>query len=166
MNLLYKSFFGWLDLDKDVPLVNSSGQYRIHTSDQGDKSNGPVGLRLQSGNGAHTYWLEYRTTGRWSDNTRQGVLINLEGYAARETNPRYWKTTSFLLDMTPGSQNSTTNWRGEDFTDAALITGQSYTDHWGGFTITPRRVGGAENSADAWIDVDVVKTPHEETEQP
>ena len=166
MNLMYKSFFGWLDLDKDVPLVNASGQYRIHTSDQGDKSSGPVGLRIQSGNGAHTYWLEYRTAGRWSDNTRQGVLINLEGYPARETNPRYWKTTSFLLDMTPGSQNSTTNWRGDDFTDAALITGESYTDHWGGFTITPRRVGGTENSADAWIDVDVVKTPHEETEQP
>lgn len=168
MNLLHKSFFGWLDLDNDVPMVNASGLYRIHTFDRGDKSNGPVGLRIQSGNGDYTYWLEYRTTGRWSDNTQQGVLINLEGYAAGETNndnPRYWKTRSYLLDMTPGSKNST-NWRGEDLTDAALTVGQSYTDHWGGFTLTPRRVGGTANSADAWIEVAVAKTPDEKIAQP
>ena len=166
INLLYKSFFGWLDLDNDVPMVNASGLYRIHTFDRGDKSNGPVGLRIPAGNGDYTYWLEYRTTGRWSDNTQQGVLINLEDIAPSEsnTNPRYWKTKSYLLDMTPGSKNST-NWQGEDFTDAALTVGQSYTDHWGGFTITPRRVGGTEKSADAWIEIDVAKTPDEKTDQ-
>ena len=147
-------------------MVNASGLYRIHTFDRGDKSNGPVGLRIPAGNGSYTYWLEYRTTGRWSDNTQQGVLNNLEDIAPSEgnTNPRYWKTKSYLLDMTPGSQNST-NWQGEDFTDAALTVGQSYTDHWGGFTITPRRVGGTENSADAWIEIDVAKTPDEKIDQ-
>ena len=49
--------------------------------EHGDKSNGPVGLRLKSGNGDYTYWVEYRTTGAEANNTSQGVLINLDGYA-------------------------------------------------------------------------------------
>ncbi|WP_152554021.1 hypothetical protein [Endozoicomonas elysicola] len=157
MNLLYKSFFGWVDLDTDVPMASTSGRYRIYAFDHADKSNGPIGLRLQSGNGKYTYWLEYRTTEPYSENAKQGVLINLEGYAEHETEPEYWRTTSYLLDMTPESgKPSSPYWKENDYADSALTIGEIYTDKWGGFRIRPNRVGGTEDTANAWIEVEVV----------
>ena len=154
MSLFDKSFFGWVDPDTDAPLAKASGTYRIHAFDQGKKPDGPMGLRIQSGDQRYTYWLEYRTTGEFADNTRQGVVVNLEGYAQPDHDPRYWDKKSYLLDMTPDSARD--SWWGNDFEDATLLVGQSYTDKWGGFTMTPRLVGGRENSPDAWIEVDVV----------
>ena len=161
MNLLYKSFFGWLDLEKDVPLAKESGRYRIHAFDHGDKDNGPIGLRLKSGNGDYTYWLAYRTIYPGENEPANGIVINLEGYAESEANDlddRFWKTTSYLLDMTPNSI------AGEhivdsrnDFKDSTLAVGKSFTDPWGGFTITTNQTGGIANTAKAWIEVDVVK---------
>ena len=157
MTLLDKSFFGWVDPDTDAPLAKASGTYRIHAFDQGKKPDGPMGLRIESGNQQYTYWLEYRTTGKFADNTKQGVVVNLEGYAPPEHDPRYWDKKSYLLDMTPDSAKDTSAWWGPDFEDATLLVGKSYTDKWGGFTMTPKLVGGVENSPDAWIEVDVQK---------
>ena len=154
MSLFDKSFWGWVDPDTDAPLAKASGTYRIHAFDQGKKPDGPMGLRIQSGDQRYTYWLEYRTTGEFANNTRQGVVVNLEGYAQPDHDPRYWDKKSYLLDMTPDSAGD--SWWGNDFEDATLLVGQSYTDKWGGFTMTPRLVGGRENSPDAWIEVDVV----------
>ena len=164
MTLPHKSFFGWLNLETDVPLVTTTGNHRIYAFDHGDKSNGPVGLRLKSGNGDYTYWVEYRTTGPEANNTKQGVLINLDGYAQVGKRAREWKKTCYLLDMTPGSRN-TTNPKSpiSDFRDATLTVGNSFTDHWGGFTITPTMIGGTEDSADAWVEVNVVKHDLDET---
>ena len=158
MTLPYKSFFGWLNLETDVPLVTTTGNHRIYAFDHGDKSNGPIGLRLKSGNGDYTYWVEYRTTGPEANNTRQGILINLDGYAQVGRRAREWKKTCYLLDMTPGSRNITDPRSStSDFRDATLTVGNSFTDHWGGFTITPTAIGGTEDSADAWVEVSVVK---------
>ena len=161
MNLLSKSFFGWLDLEKDVPLATESGRYRIHAFDHGDKDNGPIGLRLKSGNGDYTYWLEYRTTPSDRSATANGIVINLEGYAeskANDSDDRCWKTTSYLLDMTPNSiaGKYIGNPR-NDFKDSTLAVGKSFTDPWGGFTITTNQTGGIVDTARAWIEVDVVK---------
>ncbi len=155
MSLFDKSFFGWVDPDTDVPLAKASGTYRIHAFDQGKKPDGPMGLRIESGDQQYTYWLEYRTTGDFADNTKQGVVVSLEGYAPPEHDSRYWDKKSYLLDMTPDSAKDT--WWGPDFDDATLLVGKSYTDKWGGFTMTPKLVGGVENSPDAWIEVDVQK---------
>ncbi len=152
-NLVYKSFFGWLDKKRDVPLVETSGTYRIYGFDHGIKSQGPIGLRLKSGNNKYTYWLEHRTHGNHAKNSTQGILINLENYAERETDPTFWRTSSNLLDMTPGSL--TPGWWGDDQTDSALLINQSYTDHWGGFKITPVAKGGPENSHLSWIDIKI-----------
>ena len=118
-----------------------------------------MGLRIQSGNQKYTYWLEYRTTGEFANNTRQGVVVSLEGYAPADSDPRFWDKQSYLLDMTPDSVEvpSSAAWWGPDFEDATLLVDQSYTDKWGGFTMTPKLVGGTENSADAWIEVNVQK---------
>ncbi|WP_238937628.1 collagenase [Pseudoalteromonas sp. S16_S37] len=151
-NLLYKHYFGWLS-DSDVPVINSSGTYRIYAFDHASNNNGNIGLRLKSGNGLYTYWLEYRTTNNSYPNTQNGVLINLQGYFENETDERFWKTTSYLLDMTPGSK--TPGWWGDDQTDSELVIGKSYTDHWGGFKITPVSKGGTPNSASAWIEIKV-----------
>lgn len=151
-NLLYKSYFGWLN-DNEVPTINSSGTYRIYAFDQGRAIKAPIGLKLKSGNGQYTYWLEYRTSHKRYTGTKNGVLINLEGYFENEQDSRFWKTTSYLLDMTPGSK--TPGWWGDDQTDSELVLGKSYTDHWGGFTITPIQIGGTPDSPNAWIDVKV-----------
>ena len=58
--------------------------------------------------------------------------------------------------MTPNSR-SNANWNQEDETDAPLQIGLSWTDPSGAFKITPTAKGGTENTADAWIDVEVVK---------
>ena len=157
MTLFDKSFFGWVDPDTDAPLAKASGTYRIHAFDQGKKPDGPMGLRIESGDQQYTYWLEYRTTGKFADNTKQGVVVSLEGYAQPEHDTRYWDKKSYLLDMTPDSAKDTSGWWGPDFEDATLLVGKSYTDKWGGFTMTPKLVGGVENSPDAWIEVDVQK---------
>lgn len=159
MSLFDKSYFGWIDPDTDAPLAKASGTYRIHAFDQGKKPNGAMGLRIQSGNEKYTYWLEYRTTGEFANNTKQGVVVSLEGYAQADSDPRFWDKKSYLLDMTPDSVKVPSNaaWWGADFEDATLLVGQSYTDKWGGFTMTPELVGGMENTADAWVEVNVQK---------
>ena len=158
MSLFDKSFFGWIDPDTDAPLAKASGTYRIHAFDQGKKPDGAMGLRIQSGDQKYTYWLEYRTTGEFANNTKQGVVVSLEGYAPPDNDSRFWDKKSYLLDMTPDSVKVPSSaWWGPDFEDATLLVGQSYTDKWGGFTMTPKLVGGTENSADAWIEVDVQK---------
>ncbi|WP_431689484.1 GEVED domain-containing protein [Hahella sp. NBU794] len=159
-NLMYKSYFGWLT-DSEVPLINSSGVYRIYAFDYGTRSGtnapGYIGLKLKSGNGAYTYWVEYRTTHYRYKNTKNGVLLNLQGYMENEKDPDFWKHTSHLLDMTPGSltPGKDSPWALIDQTDSELVIGKTYTDHWGGFRITPIAKGGVEDSAQAWIDVKV-----------
>ena len=155
MNLLYKSFFGWLDLEKDVPLVTESGRYRIFAFDHGEKDNGAIGVRLKSGNGDYTYWLAYRTANSGLEDLNTGIFINLEGYAEYKSDPYYWKTTSYLLDMTPDSIND--GWYVSDALDCMLAPGKSFTDPWGGFTITTNQTGGVKGTASAWIEVDVLK---------
>ena len=155
-NLMYKSYFGWVK-DNEVPLVNSSGVYRIYAFDHGTRAGtnapGNIGIRLKSGNGKYTYWLEYRTTHSRYVNTKNGVLLNLQGYMEDEKNSSFWKHTSHLLDMTPGSK--TPGWWGDDQTDSELVIGKSYTDHWNAFRITVVAKGGNEDTATAWIEVKI-----------
>lgn len=155
-NLMYKDYFGWLTA-QEVPLINQSGTYRLYAFDHGSASGtnapGYIGIKLKSGNDKYTYWLEYRTTHNTYTNTKNGVLINLQGYLENEQDPGFWKHTSHLLDMTPGSK--TPGWWGDDQTDSELVIGESYTDHWGGFRITVLQKGGVEDTAQAWIDVQV-----------
>lgn len=171
MNLMYKSFFkDWIN-DTQVPVVTSSGTYRIYAFDHGSASGtntpGIIGIRLKSADDALTYWVEYRTSAHGEEGTpanlqtrtpllRNGVLVNVQGFK-EETDPgSWWKHISKLLDMTPNSK-SNANWNQEDETDAPLVIGKSFTDPSGAFKITPTAKGGTENTASAWIDVEVVK---------
>ena len=157
MNLLYKSFFGWIDPDVDVPKVNTSGRYRIYAFDQGEKPEGPMGIRLQAGDTEFDYWIEYRTTGPYSEHTRQGVLINLQSPRDGDEDQYLWNQAAYMLDMTPNSKSTNyPSWWGDDFADAALTLGKTYEDVMGGFKIRPHSVGGTPGTAGAYIDVDVV----------
>ncbi|KZN44688.1 hypothetical protein [Pseudoalteromonas luteoviolacea] len=98
----------------------------------------------------YTYWLEYRTTNRNYPDTKNGVLINLQGYFENDNDKRFWKTTSYLLDMTPSSK--TLRWWGDDQTDSELLIGQTYTDNWCGFRITTVGKGGTDGT---WIEVKI-----------
>ncbi|WP_444997385.1 PKD domain-containing protein [Aliikangiella sp. IMCC44359] len=160
-NLMYKSYFkGWIR-ESDAPLITSSGTYRVYAFDHGSVNghgaSGAIGLRLKSGDGKNTYWVEYRTTTATEDRRaalENGVLVNLQGYMDSNVTP-WWNHTSLLLDMLPNSK-STSNWALEDETDAPLQIGKSFTDKLGnGFRITPTAKGGTIGTANAWIDVKV-----------
>ena len=157
MNLLYKSFFGWIDPDVDVPKVNTSGRHRIYAFDQGEKPDGPMGIRLQAGDTESDYWIEYRTTGPYTEHTRQGVLINLQRSREGDEDEYLWDHAAYMLDMTPNSKSTNyPSWWGDDFADAALTLGKTYEDVMGGFKIRPHSVGGTPGTSGAYIDVDVV----------
>ncbi len=123
----------------------------------GTNAPGSIGLRLKSGDDAYTYWLEYRTTNdSYNANTKNGVLVNIQGYMENESLPSFWNHRSALLDMTPNSKDNS-RWEIEDETDAELAIGKSFTDPWNGFRITPVAKGGTEDTANAWIEVRVEK---------
>lgn len=153
-NLYYKNFFKSWGIKDEVPIINSSGTYRIYALDQGSVG-GNLGIRLQAGDSDVTYWVEYRTKdGADTD----GVLINTEGYFPDNDSRSYYYGTSFLLDMTPNTFPDDLNDEYDDFDDfidGALVIGKSYTDKWNAFTLTIKRTGGTLGTASAWIEVEV-----------
>lgn len=167
MNLMYKAYFkNWIK-ESDVPTVTTSGTYRIyafnHGTSAGHNAPGNIGLRLKSGDGDKTFWVEYRTMQKSEINTnpdlqlrtpllQNGILINLQNYMDDNAAPWY-NHNSLLLDHTPNSRSS--NWALEDFNDAPLQINQTFTDPWGGFSIYPVAKGGELGTANAWIDVQV-----------
>ncbi len=159
-DLMHKQYFSWIT-DADVPLVNQTGIYRIYAFDQGSTTGhnapGIIGLRLQSGaEEDYIYWLEYRTSNERYENTRNGVLVYLQGFLETEQDASFWKHKSHLLDMTPDSNTpGEEDWWGNDQIDSELAVGKSYTDKWGAFTIEVLNKGGTIGTANAWIDVKV-----------
>lgn len=151
-NLLYKKKFEWVS-DAEVPTITKSGTYKIYAFDHGSNTNGNIGIKLKSGNGKHTYWVEYRTTNKRYKDTKNGILVNLQGYIDNTKDTKFWKTISLLVDFRPNSKSGT--WPLLDQTDSELVIGKSYTDHWGAFKIQPTAKGGTEDTADAWIEVKV-----------
>lgn len=152
-NLYYKNFFESWGIENEVEKVTLSGTYRIYALDQGSIG-GNLGLRIDSGTGEHTYWVEYRTKdGADTDS----VLLNIEGYIPDHDTRADYYGTSYLLDMTPNSilEWEGDDWNGYDLLDGGLSIGKSYTDEWNGFTITTKRTGGTLGTASAWIEVEV-----------
>jgi len=167
MNLMYKGYFkNWIS-EADVPTITTSGTYRIYTFNHGTAAGhnapGVIGLKIKSGDGDKTYWVEYRTMQKSEVNTapatqlrtpllQNGILINLQNYL--DTNAAPWYNhNSLLLDATPNSRSS--SWALEDFNDAPLQINQTFTDPWNGFSIYPTGKGGTLGTASAWIDVQV-----------
>jgi len=167
MNLMYKGYFNnWIS-ETDVPTITTSGTYRIYTFNHGTAAGhnapGAIGLKIKSGDGDKTYWVEYRTMQKSEVNTapalqlrtpllQDGILINLQNYL--DTNAAPWYNhNSLLLDATPNSRSS--SWALEDFNDAPLQINQTFTDPWNGFSIYPTAKGGTLGTASAWIDVQI-----------
>lgn len=167
MNLMYKGYFkNWLN-ESDVPTVTTSGTYRIYAFDHGTAAGhnapGNIGIKLKSGDGEKTYWIEYRTVQKSELSTspssqlrtpllQNGISINLQNYLDNNAAPWY-NHNSLLLDSTPNSRHS--NWALEDFNDAPLQINQTFTDPWNGFSIYPVAKGGTLGTAGAWIEVQV-----------
>lgn len=167
MNLMYKGYFNNWITESDVPIVTTSGTYRIyafnHGTAAGHNAPGNIGLKIKSGDGDKTYWVEYRTMQKSEINTapgsqlrtpllQNGISINLQNYLDENAAPWY-NHNSLLLDSTPNSRSS--NWALEDFNDAPLQINQTFTDPWNGFSIYPVDKGGTLGTADAWIEVQV-----------
>ncbi|MBL4670658.1 MAG: pre-peptidase C-terminal domain-containing protein, partial [Arenicella sp.] len=159
INLMYKSYFdGWLNVNTDVPVINSSGTYRIYAHDFGTASGhgaaGDIGIRLKSADGSLTYWVEFRTRASrtdYEDVVRNGVLVNVQGYKENESDSRFWNHRSAMLDFTPNSKDrgiidadgGDDKWDLIDETDAPLAVGKSWTDPSGKLRIRPLQTGGS-----------------------
>jgi len=167
MNLMYKGYFNNWITESDVPTITTSGKYRIYTFNHGTAAGhnapGPIGLKIKSGDGDKTYWIEYRTMQKSEVNTspdlqlrtpllKNGILINLQNYMDENAAPWY-NHNSLMLDSTPNSRSS--NWALEDFNDAPLQINKTFIDPWNGFSIYPVETGGTLGTANAWIDVQV-----------
>ena len=167
MNLMYKGYFNNWITETDVPTVTTSGRYRIYTFNHGTAAGhnapGAIGLKIKSGDGDKTYWVEYRTMQKSEINTapnnqlrtpllQNGILINLQNYMDENAAPWY-NHNSLLLDSTPNSRSS--SWALEDFNDAPLQINQTFIDPWNGFSIYPIETGGTLGTANAWIDVQI-----------
>ncbi|MDO6427948.1 hypothetical protein Q4489_13045 [Thalassotalea sp. 1_MG-2023] len=167
MNLMYKGYFNnWIS-DTDVPTVTTSGVYRIYAFDHGTAAGhnapGNIGLKIKSGDGEKTFWVEYRTMQKSEVNTapeyqlrtpllQNGISINLQNYMDNNEAPWY-NHNSLLLDSTPNSRSS--SWALEDFNDAPLQINHTFSDPWNGFTLYPVDKGGVLGTAGAWIEVQV-----------
>jgi hypothetical protein len=167
MNLMYKGYFkNWIN-ESDVPTITTSGTYRIYAFDHGTSAGhntpGNIGIKIKSGDGDKTYWVEYRTMQKSELSTspdlqlrtpllQNGISINLQNYLDENAAPWY-NHNSLLLDSTPNSRSS--SWALEDFNDAPLQVNQTFTDPWNGFSIYPVAKGGTLGTANAWIEVQV-----------
>lgn len=152
---IYKNFFGWFQGD-EIKHVTESEVVRLYPHDQATIAETPVTITLRSGNDAYTYWLEYRPE---SPLTREGVLFHLAGYLNNEPgHPRYdgrmYDTISYLLDMTPNSEPNP-DWWGDDKKDAALTVGKSFTDPFGGFSLTVLGVNDGVWDENGWVELDI-----------
>jgi hypothetical protein len=155
-NLVYKDYFGWIDA-REVKHVVSTGTYRLYTHDQDKRSGNTIGLTLQSGNSKYTYWIEFRTNGPYV--TKEGVQVHLAGYMSNTPDKEYYRRAytdiiSYLLDMTPNSQDND-SWHANDFTDAELLLGETFEEPDGAFTIKPVKVSKNVDDEMAWIDVQI-----------
>lgn len=167
-NLVYKDYFGWIDA-REVKHVVSTGTYRLYTHDQDKRSGNTIGLTLQSGNSKYTYWIEFRTNGPYV--TKEGVQVHLAGYMSNTPDKEYYSRAytdiiSYLLDMTPNSQDND-SWHANDFTDAELLLGETFEEPDGAFTIKPVTVSQNVDDEMAWIDVQItLPSSHPPSERP
>jgi len=143
-NAFQKERMGWLNNGSMPPVttVTASGSYALTTYEA--TSTGAKALKILKSTDATTgartwYYVEFRqalgadaflatTSG---SNVTTGVVVR--------TGSDGDINSSVLLDMTP---NSTTTYSG-DWSDLALVIGQSYTDSTAGVTITPVSVGSS-----------------------
>jgi plastocyanin len=114
-NAWFKRRFDWLT-DTTVQTVTASGTYRVQALEP-TVSSGLQALRIPR-DATRDYWVEHRAA--INDNgLRDGVSINW-GFPSN--------TQSQLLDMTPGDGNRT---------NASLIIGRTFSDHFAGIHVTP-----------------------------
>jgi hypothetical protein len=144
LNPFQKEWLGWLDYNQSPPIteVTTDGIYTISPMETDDGQ--PNALRILHSIDPQTgkktwYYLEYRQPIgfdeilfdpanfiNYPENLANGVVIRLGTEADRNS--------SFLLDMTPDSINTTSS---SDLRDPALVVGESYTDDAAGLTMTP-----------------------------
>ncbi|MCK2094403.1 NEW3 domain-containing protein [Thauera aromatica] len=141
LNAFQKERLGWLNYNGTPPIltVQSSGRYVIEPIETAGSN--PRGLKIlkstDPATGAKTwYYLEYRQPigadyylstypSYYPENKFGGVWVRI----GTDDNP----SSSFVLDMTPGSLSYTAS---ADLADPVLVVGQSYTDTAAGVTIT------------------------------
>jgi len=154
INPIYKNYFRWWG-PNDVKNVTTTGAYKLYAHDQPVRGLPPQAITLRSGNGKYTYWLEYRVA---KETTRQGIILYLAGYLNNKPgssayNPLFWDTVAYMLDMTPNSVPVV--WWGDDFLDAPLKVGKSFSDPFGGFTVKVLGVNQGVWNENGWAELEI-----------
>ena len=140
-NAFQKERLGWLDHGNSPPIVTAeaTGSYAMEV--YASASNGTKAVRIPRDLDPQTgqqrwYYLESRqpvgfdgflASSNYEASVTNGVIVRLGTWASADS--------SYLLDMTPGSQLL-------DFRDLALPLGQRYTDEGAGLSITVDAVDG------------------------
>lgn len=135
-NAFQKERLDWLDYGISPPIttVQANGLYTIEPLETG--GTGPKALAILKSTDATTgqqtwYYLEYRQALGF-DNFLGGNSNVLNGIVVHTASPSNGDS-SYLLDMTPAS--ALQNW--SDWSDPALVVGQSFYDPDSGLTIAP-----------------------------
>src|SRR4029434_10743630 len=147
-NSFGKLRLGWL-APEEVPVVRSDGTYAIAAYETVSGTL-PKALRIPKGTDPTTglpvyYFLEYRQplgwdavlADWWGHNLTSGVIVRIGTEGA--------PNSSYLLDMSPGSDTSYV----DDWGDSALAFGGSYQHAESGVTVTAQSGDGSQ----AWVAV-------------
>jgi hypothetical protein len=141
-NAWFKRRLGWISASESKD-VGASGVFRLYAHDNPTKLGKLMALRLPSGNGAWSYWIEYRTS--YSStyvNTRRSAGVRMEDY--------FSGGKSAVVDMTPGSRVPE-----YDFNDADLDIGKDFRDPNGNFSLKTLAVNEGMWNQEGWVDVQV-----------
>jgi len=160
-NVVFKSLLGWITQPKEVRTVTEDGSYRIGPLEARGQETYALRVRRPISEREQWIWLEFRqpigfdgnlnpTT--WPhvpiDHVYNGALLRLVDrgpYGWRNDRPR-------LIDFTPQSAGSGIEFRVGDFWDAALQSGDSWSDPYSNLTIRIGDVGPSGLNAEVSYD--------------
>ena len=134
MNVFHKAQLGWLS----VPTIATSGAYTLYPLER--SSTGLLGLRIARGTTGEYLYVEFRRPfGLFDDFATTDPAVH--GVTIR-TGPDYSSVTqSFVLDTTPSAASED-----NDFDDAPLAVGKTFTDSANGITIKTMSVSSTSAS--------------------
>jgi hypothetical protein len=127
----------------NIQTITASGTYRVHASDSGTAPTGSAmfGLRIVK-DSQRDYWISHRRSGATNPWALNGVFLHWDPWAIAGIGDSNYGGQ--LLDATPGSP------RGR--TDAALVSGRTFSDTASGIHITPMTLNSGTNP----VSMDVV----------
>ncbi len=131
-NATQKALLGWIPASSVVTHTSGTETYSLSPLEAGGQSTYAVKIPVAADTN-RTYWIEYRQPIGLFDATlsnypNQGAIIHVAGPFDYPCTGSCFGDDTEILDMSPAN--------GDNFYDAALLVGQTYTDSTYGISIT------------------------------